>query len=74
MAPNPTAQFRGTNGYGPMRFTSATQSEGTRTMYEARVFPPVDQIHAEFVPNGSFLSLTQEDTNDSTESAGYKAV
>jgi len=74
MAPNPTAQIRGTNGSGPMRFISATQSEGTRTMYEARVFPPVDQIYAEFIPSGSFLSLTLEDTNDSTESAGYKAV
>ena len=57
-----------------MHFAFYTQSEGTRTTFEAPVFPPTDQIHVEFVPGGSVSSLAYENTNDKPNSARYEAV
>ena len=73
-ASNPAAQRKGTNVYGPMRFASAPQTNGTQAMYEAPVFVPADQIHAEFVPGGSIPSLAQENTKDNTDLTVYEMV
>ncbi len=59
-----------------MHFVSVTQSAARTTYYETPVFLPLaaDQIHVEFVPDGSDPSLAQENTKDKTNSAGYEAV
>jgi hypothetical protein len=52
------------NAYSPMDFMSVTQSEGTRTTYEAPVFLPADQIQVDLVPGGSAFSLAHENATD----------
>jgi hypothetical protein len=70
----PTAQCGGAS----IRFASVTQSDGTRTMSEAPVFPPADQIHVEFVPGRSTPSFAHENTKDeagpATSSLRYEVV
>ena len=65
---NPTAQHRRAKVHTPIHFASAAQSVGTRTTDDAPVFVPVDQIHLEFVPSGSFPSVVHENTRDKTAS------
>ena len=65
---NPTAQHRKAKVHKPIHFASAAQSVGTRTTNGAPVFVPVDQIHLEFIPSGSFPSIVHENTTDKTAS------
>ena len=71
---NPTAQCRGSNVYGPMQFTSVTQSAGTRTTYEPPPLAIADHIQILFIPDGSIPSLVRENIKNKADSAGYEAV
>jgi len=62
------------NAYSPMDFMSVTQSEGTRTTYEAPVLLPADQIQVDLVPGGSAFSLAHENVTDNADSAGHETV
>ena len=73
----PTSQYGGTS----IRFASVMQSDGTRTMSEAPVFIPADQIHVEtveFVAGRSTPSFAHENMKDkagpTTSSLRYEAV
>ena len=71
---NPTAQCRAGIVHDTMHFVFFTQSEGTRTTYEAPVFPPTDQIQVEFVPGGSVSGVEHENTNEKPNSTRYETV
>jgi hypothetical protein len=54
-----SAKYKGAS----VRFSSGTQSDGTRTMGEAPAILPADQMHL-VVPGRSIPSFAHEDTKD----------
>jgi hypothetical protein len=74
LLPETSAQHKGVNLYGPMRFASVTQSEGTRTTYEPPPVLPIDHIQIELVPAGLLSSFAHEDVKDKADSVVSEAV
>ena len=57
-----------------MQISSVTQSEGSRTICEAPVFLPANQILTDFVPDGSRSGLAHEYAKVKQNPTGYGIV
>ena len=70
-ASNPTVPSRGSN---VVQVSSVTQSEGSRTICEAPVFLPANQILMDFVPDESRSGLAHEYSKVNANPTGYGIV